>query len=89
MKILVHPSDVWVRQYTCKECQALLEVERSDLKVGNNADARDGETWVPWMYFTCPVCGTTEEVHDLPTWMESNMFAAARSQHEIDKLGGL
>lgn len=51
-------SGKWAARVICRECEAVLEIEKEDLYVINTAVAYAGETWEPEVVFNCAVCET-------------------------------
>lgn len=78
MKVLEGP-DKWVKQCTCKECSAKLEIEESDLRVVNTAVGYAGETWEPAIVVTCPVCKTDVYVtKKVPYGIQNRLYDKVR-----------
>lgn len=60
-------SVAWKKEYTCQECQAILEVSEEDLKPeGNKTDNN---------YFNCPLCNKINHVDkkDLSTRVKEEL----------------
>jgi acetone carboxylase gamma subunit len=53
---------------TCPSCQAVLEIERADLRYDTYMDSdQRGDTWKATKYgFSCPECGYFNVVKDIP-----------------------
>ena len=56
-------------QRTCVICEAVLEVERSDLRYDTYRDSdQRGDSWEAKKYgFSCPECGHFNVMKDIPT----------------------
>jgi len=65
MKILELPS-VFRTTIRCQYCDALLEIDESDLRVGNFACFYAGETEDLCACFDCGACGKTIRLPDFP-----------------------
>jgi hypothetical protein len=52
---------------TCPSCQAVLEIERADLRYDPYIAEQNGDTWEAKQYgFSCPECGHFNVVKDIP-----------------------
>ena len=59
MKVLSTPS--WSTEVTCSGCKSVLLVEPADI---SGVSYRSG---ISYHFVTCPVCGRTCRLRDLPT----------------------
>lgn len=65
IKAMEIPIGSWKKEVTCPHCQAILEVEESDLKRERGSDQRDGTSW-DYCNCTCLECKNFINVKGIP-----------------------
>lgn len=71
----------WTKRFTCDECEAVLEVEESDLYAVNTAVAYAGETYDPRLRIKCGCCSSEIDVtNKVPSGLQNKLFAELRKK---------
>ncbi len=78
MKIISAPNLNWSKRVTCTGCQAVLELEITDLKRVSGSDQREGS----WDYVTwrCEICSTEHSSEAILSEMNSALKRLIRTK---------